>query len=101
GPNSEVRAQICGLRDLLLHARRSSSSAIASSISPTSPRRARLQLNRHRKGTITKTKKQRDRRTAEIIWVVLDYFLVQWALQPIGTVGPARGTRYGGDDKAR
>ncbi|CAL9020993.1 unnamed protein product, partial [Prunus brigantina] len=51
GPNSEVRAQICGLRDLPLHARRFSSSAIASAISPTSPRGAPLQLNGHRKGT--------------------------------------------------
>ncbi|KAI5344005.1 hypothetical protein L3X38_011882 [Prunus dulcis] len=46
GPNSEVGAQICGLPDLSLHARRSSSSSIASAICPTSPRGARLQLIR-------------------------------------------------------
>ncbi|KAI5344031.1 hypothetical protein L3X38_011908 [Prunus dulcis] len=51
GPNSEVGAQICGLPDLPLHTRRSSSSSVASVICPTLPRGARLQLTRRRKGT--------------------------------------------------
>ncbi|KAI5313098.1 hypothetical protein L3X38_042272 [Prunus dulcis] len=51
GPNSEVGTQICGLPDLPLHARRSSSSSVASAICPTSPRGARFQLTRRWKGT--------------------------------------------------
>ncbi|CAL2277215.1 unnamed protein product [Prunus armeniaca] len=53
-PNSEVGAWICGLPDLPLHVRRSSSSSVASAICLTSPRGARLQLTRRRKGTKTK-----------------------------------------------
>ena len=71
GPNSEVGAQISGLPDLPLHARRSSSSPITYAIRPTSPRGARLQLTGHRKRT--KAKKQQDSTpTAEIIGVVLN-----------------------------
>ncbi|CAL8174965.1 unnamed protein product [Prunus armeniaca] len=51
GPNSEVGAQICDLPDLPLHTRRSSSSSVASAICRKSPRGARLQLTRCRKGT--------------------------------------------------
>ncbi|KAI5344048.1 hypothetical protein L3X38_011925 [Prunus dulcis] len=69
GPNSEVGAQICGLPDLPLHARRSSSSSVASAKLP---------------------KKQRDRRTAETVGVVLNFFSVQLSLRrPRGRLEPA------------
>ena len=101
-PNSEVGAQICGLPDLPLHARRSSSSSVASAICPTSPRGARLQLTRLRKGT--KAKKQRDRRTAETVGELLfGSTVVSQAPRPIGT-GASTGLPVaqgrGGDDKA-
>ncbi|KAI5344046.1 hypothetical protein L3X38_011923 [Prunus dulcis] len=86
--NSEVGAQIYGLPNLTAHAGRSSSSSVASAIYPTSPRGARLQLTRCRKGM--KTKKQRDRRTAEIVRVVLNFFSVQLSLgRPRGRLEPA------------
>ncbi|KAI5344050.1 hypothetical protein L3X38_011927 [Prunus dulcis] len=88
GPDSEVGAQACGLPDLPLHARHSSSSSVASAICPTSPRGARLQLTRRPKGT--KTKKQPDRRTAETVGVVLNFFSVQLSLgRPRGRLEPA------------
>ncbi|KAI5344026.1 hypothetical protein L3X38_011903 [Prunus dulcis] len=97
GPNSEVGTQIYGLADLPLHACRSSSSLVASAICPTSPRGARVQLTRHRKRT--KTKRQQDRRTAETVGVVLNFFSFHlslgrprgdWNLRPDR---PAYGTR--------
>ncbi|CAL8174837.1 unnamed protein product [Prunus armeniaca] len=51
GPNYEVGAQICDLSVLQLHARRSSSSSVGSAMCIASPRGARLQLTRRRKGT--------------------------------------------------
>ncbi|CAL9020872.1 unnamed protein product [Prunus brigantina] len=73
GPNSEVRAKIYGLPDLSLHARRSSSSAIASSINPTSPREDRLQLTGHRKGT--KKKNSRTDALPKLLGLFLTHFL--------------------------
>ncbi|KAI5344039.1 hypothetical protein L3X38_011916 [Prunus dulcis] len=78
GPNSEVGAQIYGLAYLPLHACCSSSSSVASAICPTSPCGARVQLTRHRKGT--KMKRQQDRRTAETVGVVLNFFSVHLSL---------------------
>ncbi|CAL2277337.1 unnamed protein product [Prunus armeniaca] len=64
----------------------------------TSPRGGRLQLTRRRKGTKRPTHCRN-----YCIGVVLNLLSVQWALQPIGTDGPA-GLRVapgrGGDDKA-
>ena len=103
GPNSQVGAQISGLPDLPLHARRSSSPPIASTICATSPRGAQFQLTGHRKGT--KTKKLRDSTpTAEIIGVVCLCCFVSGSLDR--QVGPTadRNLRAaqgrGGDDKA-
>ncbi|CAL8174962.1 unnamed protein product [Prunus armeniaca] len=98
GPNYEVGAQICDLSVLQLHARRSSSSSVGSAMCIASPRGARLQLTRRRKGTKRPTHCRN-----YCIGVVLNLLSVQWAPQPIGTGGPA-GLRVapgrGGDDKA-
>ncbi|CAL2277381.1 unnamed protein product [Prunus armeniaca] len=98
GPNYEVGAQICDVPVLQLHARRSSSSSVGSAMCITSPRGARLQLTRRRKGTKRPTHCRN-----YCIGVVLNLLSVQWAPQPIGTDGPA-GLRVapgrGGDDKA-
>ncbi|CAL8163334.1 unnamed protein product [Prunus armeniaca] len=88
GPNSEAEPQICDSPDLPLHALLLNCFRLLSYATP----RSSPPLTGHRKGTKTKT--QRDRRTAEIIGIFFSFFF--WVPLSLGraSYGTAQTVAY-------